>query len=325
MMNILKNKRIVSSALILLSLILVLFCAGLRINRAAANLIGLGGALMDGADFYEDASGGGDGLAQTSAAVLRSISDGRFSGFDALFDSLRLERLIIALADDLGTDSETVLTAILLLLFIMYFLAMVFFGAAAGVYTWQGRPRKNYTVIYTALLLVYIVVLFILQANAYGLARVTIVPFLALIAAAAACYIQGFRFSGAGSSPNQRKSPALPAALRSLGGSNRGKSLCLVCRGGYQDGKVYRIGNKTVIGRNPDCNIQYPANYPSISRYHAILRMENGRLFLCDLSSTGTALKRLGSVLPKGSCVPVGVGDVFYLGAQRNRFEIIAR
>ena len=117
MRNILKNKRMISGALILLSLILVLFCAGLKINRAAANLVGLGGALMDGADFYEDASGGGDGLAQTSAAVLRSISDGRFSGLDALFDSLRLERLIIALADDLGTDSETVLTAILLLLF----------------------------------------------------------------------------------------------------------------------------------------------------------------------------------------------------------------
>ena len=38
-----------------------------------------------------------------------------------------------------------------------------------------------------------------------------------------------------------------------------------------------------------------------------------------------TALKRLRSALPKGSCVSVGVGDVFYLGEQRNRFEIIAR
>ena len=324
MMNILKDKRVLSSVLILLSLILVLFCAGLKISRAAAELIGLGGSLMDGVDFYEDASGGGDGLARAAAAVLRSISDGRFSGLDALFDSLRLERLIIALFSDLGADSETVLTAILLLLFILYFIALVFFGTSAGIYTWQGRPRKNYTVIYTALLLVYIVVLFILQANAYGLARVTIVPFLALISAAAACYIQGFRFSRA-ALPIQWKSPGLPAALRGPGGLGSGRSLYLLCRGGYQDGKLFKIEKQTLIGRNPDCTIRYPDNTPGISRYHALLRMENGTLTLCDASSTGTILKRYGGAIPKGKSIPVGVGDVFYLGSQQNRFEIIAR
>ena len=94
------------------------------------------------------------------------------------------------------------------------------------------------------------------------------------------------------------------------------------------DGKEFPIGNENglvvTIGRGR-CLIKYPEDYPAVSRNHAELWRENGELFLVDTSSTGTLLKRFGKVIPKGEKIPVNLGDVFYLGEQKNRFEIIAK
>ena len=77
------------------------------------------------------------------------------------------------------------------------------------------------------------------------------------------------------------------------------------------------------FGRDPSCTVRYPADYAGVSRNHATLRVQSGKLILIDTSSTGTFLKRTGAAVPKGQPVQIGVGDVFYLGDQNNRFEVV--
>lgn len=77
------------------------------------------------------------------------------------------------------------------------------------------------------------------------------------------------------------------------------------------------------FGRDPSCTVKYPGDYAGVSRNHATLRVQNGKLILTDTSSTGTYLKRTGAAIPKGQPVQIGVGDVFYLGDQNNRFEVV--
>ncbi len=117
----------------------------------------------------------------------------------------------------------------------------------------------------------------------------------------------------------------------------KGKHLYLECRGGYQDGRLFLISSEPItIGRDAGCTIRYPMDYPAVSRFHATLQYDNLfpadergtmaiELTLCDNSSTGTLLKRMGKVIPKGEHVPVHVGDVFYIGERKNRFEIVEK
>ena len=105
---------------------------------------------------------------------------------------------------------------------------------------------------------------------------------------------------------------------------NSGDSgLVLVCRGGYQDGRVYPITrNGVTIGRMMDNTIRYPENTPGVSRHHVKLYYDGGRLMLMDCgSSNGTFLQRTGRLSPM---VPTAVrqGDIFYLGERINGFEI---
>ena len=121
----------------------------------------------------------------------------------------------------------------------------------------------------------------------------------------------------------------LPLEQNEVKKRESGPTLFLSCRGGYMDGKEFPIGNEdglvVTIGRDQSRTIKYPENYPAVSRRHAELWRENGELFLVDTSSNGTLLKRFGKVIPKGEKIPVNLGDVFYLGEQKNRFEIIAK
>lgn len=324
------RKRQLICALILISLLLILFAPCMKVNRAAAEMIGLGSDLLADIEYLEEMVGS-TRLVRDMRGIFQSISDGKLSGGDILLDSFRLAHMIRAYqSSEFGGDAEMESVSLLLVLVILFFLALLGCGAAACVCCWMEKKQKKVlSLIYTGLLLLLIVALLIIEPSTYGIAKVAAAPFFALIAAGAAAYIIVFRSGSVPSVPRLPRIGRNPASAIRLPSMNRfpgtGKTLCLVCRGGFQDGKMYRIGNQTVIGRNPGCDIQYPMNYPGISRYHAILRMVNGTLMLCDLSSTGTALKRFGSVLPKGTAVPVGVGDVFYLGAQKNRFEIVAR
>lgn len=99
--------------------------------------------------------------------------------------------------------------------------------------------------------------------------------------------------------------------------------LILHCTGGYQDGRSYPIGEGPLkIGRTAECAIRYPDGTPGVSHLHAVLFWRNGVLMLQDTSSTDTYLKRTGKLV-KDQPVPVNVGDVFYVGERKNRFEIM--
>lgn len=104
-----------------------------------------------------------------------------------------------------------------------------------------------------------------------------------------------------------------------------GQKLWLVCSGGYMDGRVYPIENAPItIGRgNPSqLVVCYPGDTPGVSRNHARLYRENGKLMLMDCnSSNGTYVKNMGKMAPMQPR-EMKAGDVFYIGEKKNRFEI---
>lgn len=97
----------------------------------------------------------------------------------------------------------------------------------------------------------------------------------------------------------------------------------VVARGGYMDGRVYPMRRDEItIGRNSASVIRYPDDTAGVSRVHAKLYWQSGKLMLMDCNSTsGTFLKRLGKMMPM---VPLEVqhGDIFYIGEKKNSFEI---
>jgi len=99
--------------------------------------------------------------------------------------------------------------------------------------------------------------------------------------------------------------------------------LYLCCEGGPLDGRRYPVGTATMlIGRDPSCNICYPADTKGVSRRHCEIFWKNGVLNIMDLGSTsGTFIRGKGQITAN---VPVAVnaGDTFYLGEKRNAFVI---
>lgn len=101
-------------------------------------------------------------------------------------------------------------------------------------------------------------------------------------------------------------------------------TMWLVCVGGHMNGRVYPITAEQPItfGRLPGNLLQFPADYRGVSREHARLSWENGKLLLTDLGSTdGTVIFGKGQLTPM---VPQEMtsGDVFYIGTEDNAFEI---
>ena len=98
----------------------------------------------------------------------------------------------------------------------------------------------------------------------------------------------------------------------------------LVCVGGHMNGRVYPITAEQPLtfGRLPGNLLQFPADYPGVSREHARLSLENGRLLLTDLGSTdGTVIFGKGQLTPMAP-QELTPGDVFYIGTEDNAFEI---
>ncbi len=109
------------------------------------------------------------------------------------------------------------------------------------------------------------------------------------------------------------------------------EELYLCCRGGYQDGREFPLRDGVRIGRSEECDIRYPEKHPGISRIHVTVEEENGRVYLTDQSSTEVFLKK-GSIgdrradrIPKKERVEIFPGDVFYLAARENRFELMKK
>jgi len=99
--------------------------------------------------------------------------------------------------------------------------------------------------------------------------------------------------------------------------------LYLCCEGGALDGRRYPMsGTSLLIGRDPSCNICYPADTKGVSRRHCQIFWKNGVLHIMDLGSTsGTFIRGKGQIAANAP-VPVNAGDTFYLGEKRNAFVI---
>ncbi|MCD8118336.1 MAG: FHA domain-containing protein [Lachnospiraceae bacterium] len=93
---------------------------------------------------------------------------------------------------------------------------------------------------------------------------------------------------------------------------------------GIMAGRTYPIGPEGItIGRDPSNVIVYPADTKGISRKHCRLYFESdGGLKLVDCgSSYGTVLVGLGKMTPLQP-VSVKPGDRFYIGSEKNGFEL---
>jgi len=99
--------------------------------------------------------------------------------------------------------------------------------------------------------------------------------------------------------------------------------LWLAAKGGCMNGRVYPVEkNEITIGRDASSAIRYPADTAGVSRVHAKLYWQGGRLMLMDCNSTsGTFLQRQGKLTPM-TPVEVRSGDVFYIGEKINSFII---
>lgn len=92
--------------------------------------------------------------------------------------------------------------------------------------------------------------------------------------------------------------------------------------GGAMNGFIYPIHTGILIGRNPECNVRYPADTKGVSRKHCKIFVNNNKLFVMDLGSTsGTFLQGIGQLTPN---VPQSIhsGDIIYLGEKKNGIVI---
>ena len=125
-----------------------------------------------------------------------------------------------------------------------------------------------------------------------------------------------------GAQQMQRGNPAAESAPR----------FALSCVGGYMDGRIYPIGNEPMrIGRGEGNVIRYPDKWKAVSRKHAEVYWNNGKLMLrdsCSQQVTGTFVEHQGgSVQRMNANTPVTLapGDAFYIGEQTNKFQVISQ
>lgn len=100
--------------------------------------------------------------------------------------------------------------------------------------------------------------------------------------------------------------------------------LGLNCLDGPLRSRMYKIDyNGVVIGRDGSCGICFGENAPGVSRQHCSLYWVDGALMLTDLNSAYGTYMGDGSRLPPQYPVRLSAGSRFYVGDQRNLFQVI--
>ena len=93
------------------------------------------------------------------------------------------------------------------------------------------------------------------------------------------------------------------------------------CYGGEFNGASFDMKDilQLAIGRNPQlCRVIL--NQSGISRVHCLIQYRRDGMYVQDLSTNGTYLLN-GARLPKGTFVPVKIGDGVRLGQQGQEFR----
>lgn len=105
-----------------------------------------------------------------------------------------------------------------------------------------------------------------------------------------------------------------------------GGTLRLQCEAGAFAGRRFAINGQVRIGRDPARNdLVYPAGAQGISGVHCVLVEQGGQLFLRDLGSTYGTFLAGGQRLAANQPVQVRQGDRFYLGSEKEMFQITGK
>jgi len=97
-----------------------------------------------------------------------------------------------------------------------------------------------------------------------------------------------------------------------------------MCMNGPLQGHVYAItADGLILGRDQCCNLRLPGTASGVSRRHARIRLLSGRPVLEDLQSSYGTFLSTGQRLVPNTPVTLTNGSRFYLGDQRNQFQVI--
>ena len=97
----------------------------------------------------------------------------------------------------------------------------------------------------------------------------------------------------------------------------------IMCMNGPLQGQVYSITSEgLILGRDQCCSLRLPGSAVGISRRHCRIRLQGGRPVLEDLQSSYGTYLATGQRLVPNTPVYLTNGSRFYLGDQRNQFQI---
>ncbi len=94
---------------------------------------------------------------------------------------------------------------------------------------------------------------------------------------------------------------------------------------GFFNGKRFAFSDKISLGRNANNDLVYPIDSKGISGFHCELLYRNGRIYITDLSSTYGTYVRRGEKLAANQPVELYYGDVFWLGSEYEKFQLVQK
>lgn len=126
---------------------------------------------------------------------------------------------------------------------------------------------------------------------------------------------------GQATPPNLNEMKTVPVIVPKTEPKSQGAFL--FCLDGVLKGRSYPVGSTPlIIGRLPNCGIQYPDDTRGVSRNHCQVVLQGSTLFITDLeSSYGTYVENRGRL---GSNKPVALhdGEIFCIGDKKNAFKV---
>lgn len=105
-----------------------------------------------------------------------------------------------------------------------------------------------------------------------------------------------------------------------------GNAAVIKCVAGTFENQEFTVETEIYIGRDPKrCDIILPVDAEGVSGYHCVLQNQAGRLMLKDLGSTYGTFINKGLKVGNEKFVEVSVGDTFYLGSEKTKFEVVRK
>ena len=102
-------------------------------------------------------------------------------------------------------------------------------------------------------------------------------------------------------------------------------NFCLKCLEGVYAGKKIAVKKDMVLGRNPDCDIPFPAGTPGVSGRHCLVSPRPNGIVVSDLGSTYGTHTPTGTKLVPNQKYLLRPGDVFLVGNAQQAFQVAAR